>query len=162
MVFVSVVLILSHPFGPLLHVVLRWTRIGSVVGKAGKDSGDVLPNQPGGPESSSQLEIREGQVSSGVGQSSPEPSETKGLTRRSSHKEVDGLVVALFDRGEIAMTRHIRISGFEHGPREGLDLGEERRAPPQRVPRDGGGLDAGAHGAVDERSCHLSAGSLCQ
>lgn len=60
MAFVCVVLVIDHDLFPVfgsvttVQVDFRRTRIGSDVGKAGKDAGDILPRHPFGANSFSQ------------------------------------------------------------------------------------------------------------
>jgi len=78
MVFVSFVRVFDHDFFPVfgsvwtVQVTRRRTRIGSLVGKRGCDSGDVLPDEPTGAVSLKNAAIVEGQVAAVVIQSATE------------------------------------------------------------------------------------------
>jgi hypothetical protein len=68
-----------------------------------QDAGDVLPNQPPGPQSVSQPKIFKGQVATVVAQSSSEAGDAERLARCSSDQNVDWFISTRFDRGEVAM-----------------------------------------------------------
>jgi hypothetical protein len=107
-----------------------------------QDAGDVLPNQPPGPQAVSQPKIFEGQVATVVVQSAAETRDAERLTRCSSDQKVDWLVLAGLDRSEVAMKRGLRLVVGKDGAGEGLDLGDEGSAPAERLPCDRGGLNA--------------------
>jgi hypothetical protein len=68
-----------------------------------QDAGDVLPNQPSGPQAVSQPKIFEGQVAAAIRQSASETRDTERLARCSSDQKVDWLVLASLDAREVAM-----------------------------------------------------------
>jgi hypothetical protein len=113
-----------------------------------QDAGDVLPDQPAGPQSCSQPKIFEGQVATVVRQSASEAGNAEGLAGRAADKKVNCVILPCFDRREIAVQRDVGVVVREHGAWEGIDLRQERRAPAKRMPSYASGLDAGADGAV--------------
>src|SRR5581483_3983311 len=81
------------------------------------DAGDVLPNQPSGPQAVSQPKIFEGQAAAVVAQSASETRDAERLARCSSDQKVDWVVLARLDRREVAMQRDLRVMVLEHGAR---------------------------------------------
>jgi hypothetical protein len=107
-----------------------------------QDAGDVLPNQPSGPEAVSQPKIFEGQVTTVIVQSASETGDAERLARCASDQKVDWVIFSGLDRGEVAMERGLRVMVGEDRARERLDLRQEGRAPPEGLPRDRCGFDA--------------------
>ena len=77
---------------------------------ARKDAGDVLPDQPAGPISASNVSIGEHEVATRIIQSFSEAGDGEGLAGSSAHKElwveVIGPCVVL---GHIAQVGHVRV-----------------------------------------------------
>jgi hypothetical protein len=113
-----------------------------------QDAGDVLPNQPPGPQSVSQPKIFEGQVTAVIIQASSEARDAEGLAGGSSDQKVNWVILASLNGGEVAVKRNVGIVVRQHGAREGLDLAESHRTPAKRRPRNCRGLDAATHAQV--------------
>ena len=73
------------------------------------------------------------------------------LAGRAATQYVGGLVGtgqhAIGDLRHVTEVRYMGVVMGEHRAREGLNLGEPRRFPPERAERDGRGLNAAAYGA---------------
>jgi hypothetical protein len=96
----------------------------------------------------SQAKIFERQVATVVRQSASEARDREGLAGGSSDKKVNCIVLIRLDGGEIAVQRHVGITVRKDRARVRVDLREERRPPPQRMPSGRCGFDTGANGAV--------------
>jgi hypothetical protein len=157
MVFVCVVAILDHDLFPVcgsvtgVQVDVRRTEIGSVVGQAAVNAGDVLPDHPAGAFAISKAEKFEGQVATVVAQAASEAGDAEGLAGGSANKKVNCPIIICSDGGEVAMERDLRVMVGEDSAREGLDLAERGGFPAQRVPGDGCGFDAGADREIAKR-----------
>lgn len=133
----------------------------SVVGDA-ENSGDVLPDDPGRGASSSASKIvdcisepheLQGQVAARVRERAAQARHAERLARGAADEQVgidDPRLVA--QHGEVAVQRDVREVVRQDGAREGLDLAERKRAPPELVPRCARGLDAAADGQVLHRN----------
>jgi hypothetical protein len=135
-----------------VQVDVRWTLIGSVVGKAAENTGDVLPHQPSGPCAIKKLEKFEGQVATVVSHSASKAGDREALAGGSSDKKVNWAIFVASDRSEVAVTRCVWVMMLEHGAGERLDFAERSGFPAKRMPSDGCGLDAGADAQVSHRS----------
>jgi hypothetical protein len=122
------------------------TKVPSFVAR--QDAGDVLPNQPLGPQSASKRKELKGEVATVASHSRSESGDAEILAWGSAHENVDWVIFALFDRGEIAMQRRVAPMVFENGARERFDLRQETRPPAQAVPRHAGRFDPAANATV--------------
>ena len=134
------------------------------MGSCREDAGDILPNKPAGAQSFSQPKILKGQVAALVCQSAPESRDTERLAGGSANKNVNWFILPCLDGGEIAVQRHVRVMVLQDRARKGVNLGQERRAPPERMPCDRCGLDAAANGTVDQDSiaCRRATAAFCR
>jgi hypothetical protein len=146
----SEVLSVEHSVGPPIpefcHPPKEGAKVPSSIGR--QDTGDVLPNQPGGAQSVSQAKIFEGQVPAGVGHSLAKSGDAERLAGRSSDKKVNCIVIPCIDFSEVAAQRHGGVMVMQHRAGEGFDFRKESRAPAQRLPRYGSGLNPGTNAAV--------------
>src|SRR6185437_5664245 len=99
---------------------------------AGKDSGHVLPYQPTGPIACNDRKVGESEVAPWVSQASTKSRDAEGLAGGASNENVDCCIRPLAEAVEITEIRNGWIVMRQHGTREGVDLGEECRAPPER------------------------------
>ena len=112
-----------------------------------QDTGHVLPHDPARRTCADQSEKLQREASSSVGQPLSESGDGERLAWGAPDEEVDGSIpmnrVSWVDElREVAMIRHLWVMVLEHRTREGFDLAEPRGRPPERLPRDGRGLDA--------------------
>jgi hypothetical protein len=121
----------------------------------GEDSGDVLPNDDGGLLSSEganmvncigDLAEGQGQVAARIVERSAQASDGERLAGRAPSEHVGRFDLARQDapgdRGHVAEVRDGRIVVSEDSAGERLNLGKPCGLPPQRMPRDGCGLNA--------------------
>ncbi len=113
-----------------------------------QDAGDVFPNNPARSKPRSQPEILQREVAARVIHSNPPSSNGEGLTRGSSHENVNCPCSGL-DLREVAKVHYLREAMREHGSREGIDLREPCRAPADSFPGDAGRFNPRANGPVD-------------
>jgi hypothetical protein len=125
------------------------TKVPSFVAR--QDAGDVLPNQPLGPQSASKRKELKGEVATVASHSRSESGDAEILAWGSAHENVDWVIFALFDRGEIAVQRRIAPMMFENGARERFNFGQKARPPAQAVPCDAGRLDPAANAPISHR-----------
>jgi hypothetical protein len=89
------------------HAPENGTKVPSSIAR--QDAGDVLPDQPSGPQAVSQPKIFEGQVTALVVQSASESCDTERLARCPADQKVDWLVFSRLDSREIAMQRNLGV-----------------------------------------------------
>ena len=116
-------------------------------------SGDVFPQEPAGAAMSSSCienpRLMVEQRRPRAGQSGTLAGDGKVLARRAADDDVDrperrNLLIG--DLGHVAQVRNVRVMVREHGRRERIDLRERDRMPPERMPCDRTGFDAGKEG----------------
>jgi hypothetical protein len=83
-----------------------------------------------------------------VGKTLSESCDGEGLAGGSADEDVDALRRVVDELGEVTMVGHLRVVMREDRAGERFDFSEPRRRPAEWVPSRGGGLDAGADGAV--------------
>jgi hypothetical protein len=102
----------GEPIPEFAHAPEDGTKVPSASRR--QDAGDVLPDQPAGPQAVSQPKILEGQVATVVAQSSAQSCDGEGLAGGSADQKVDWRVHAFADRREVAMKRNLRKAVLEN------------------------------------------------
>jgi hypothetical protein len=136
----------GEPIPELPQAPEEGTKVPSSV--AGQDAGHVLPNQPFGPIAVSDCKIREGQVSTGIGQSLAQSRDAEGLARGSADKNIDSCIGPFLELGHVAEVRRFGVVMGKHSAREGFDLAEGERLPAQRMPCTGRGFNTTANAQI--------------
>ena len=79
-----------------------------------QDAGDVLPNQPAGPQSASKASVLDRELATRSVHSRSESGDAEVLARGSAHEKIDWLMLCVLNLCEVAAVGHIRIMVREH------------------------------------------------
>src|SRR3990167_656869 len=80
---------------------------------------------------------------------SPFPGDGQVLAWRSSNENIDSCIGPILELGHVAEIGNFGIVMFENGARKLLDLGYERAAPAERVPRHAGRFNVRTYRSKD-------------
>jgi hypothetical protein len=105
----------------------------------GQDTGDVFPHDPLRAKKSDQSAELQREIAAIIVESASQTGDGEGLAGGSSDKDVDGnrpswVRLVSEDLREVAMIRHSGEAVVQNSGRKGVNLGEPRRLPAERVP----------------------------
>ena len=125
--------------------------------RGGEDTGDVLPDGPSVLSSVKEVCEGEGEVATVILQRKAFARDAKGLTGGAPDQQVRVRRVK-DELGEVPDQGNVGVVMLQDRAREGFDLREHDRRPPQGMPRHRGRFDPGAHTHIAHQSIQLVIG----